>query len=190
MRLWWSDAIREEIPAKEITTIIDNIGLPYSSINLSYSNSAPVGTADADIMVSLNEGHEPTAMYMHDLRLRLPQEFPGVTFSFLPADIVSQILNFGLPAPIDVQVVGNNLQANREFADRLLERIQQVPGTVDLHIQQPFDLPYLHVDVDRTKAQEIGFSQRDVSSDLLISLEREFSDDSEVLAQSQEWREL
>ncbi len=115
-------SIREQIPPKEITSIIDNIGLPYSGINLSYSNSAPIGPADADIMVSLSEGHRPTAQYVHDLRLRLPQEFPGATFSFLPADIVSQILNFGLPAPIDVQVVGYDLQANRAFADKLLER--------------------------------------------------------------------
>jgi CzcA family heavy metal efflux pump len=167
-------SIREQIPPKEITSIIDNIGLPYSGINLSYSNSAPVGPADADIMVSLSEGHRPTAEYVHDLRLRLPQEFPGATFSFLPADIVSQILNFGLPAPIDVQVVGYDLQANRVFADKLLERIQQVPGTVDLHVQQPFDQPYLHVNVDRTKAQQIGFTQRDVANNLLVSLSGSF----------------
>jgi multidrug efflux pump subunit AcrB len=167
-------AIREQIPTKEVATIIDNIGLPYSGINLSYSNSAPVGTADADVMVSLNEGHQPTAKYIHDLRLRLPQEFPSVTFSFLPADIVSQILNFGLPAPIDVQIIGNDLDGNREFADKLLERIQQVPGTVDLRIQQPFDQPFLHVNVDRTKAQEVGFTQRDIATNLLISLSGSF----------------
>ncbi len=167
-------SIREQIPPKEITSIIDNIGLPYSGINLSYSNSAPIGPADADIMVSLSEGHRPTAQYVHDLRLRLPQEFPGSTFSFLPADIVSQILNFGLPAPIDVQVVGYDLQANRAFADKLLERIQQVPGTVDLHVQQPFDQPYLHVNVDRTRAQQIGFTQRDVANNLLVSLSGSF----------------
>ena len=167
-------SIREQIPPKEITSIIDNIGLPYSGINLSYSNSAPIGTADADIMVSLSEGHRPTAEYVHDLRLRLPQEFPGAIFSFLPADIVSQILNFGLPAPIDVQVVGYDLQANRAFADKLLERIQQVPGTVDLHVQQPFDQPYLHVNVDRTRAQQIGFTQRDVANNLLVSLSGSF----------------
>jgi multidrug efflux pump subunit AcrB len=167
-------AIHEEIPARDVATVIDNIGLPYSGINLSYTNSAPVGSADADIMVSLKPGHEPTATYMHDLRLQLPEKFPGVTFSFLPADIVSQILNFGLPAPIDIQIVGNNLEGNREFADKLLERIQQIPGTVDLHIQQPFDQPYLHVDVDRTKAQEVGFTQRDVATNLLISLSGSF----------------
>jgi multidrug efflux pump subunit AcrB len=167
-------SIREQIPPKEIDNIIDTIGLPYSSINLSYSNSAPIGPGDVDILVSLSKDHRPTAQYVHDLRLRLPQEFPGVTFSFLPADIVSQILNFGLPAPIDVQVVGYDTNGNREFADKLLERVQQIPGVVDLRIQQPFDQPYLHVDVDRTKAQQVGFSQRDVANNLLISLSGSF----------------
>jgi len=169
-----AQSIREEIPPSEILSIIDNIGLPYSGINLSYSNSAPVGTSDDDILVSLNPGHRPTADYIHDLRLKLPQEFPGVQFSFLPADIVSQILNFGLPAPIDIQVVGFNVQGNRDFANQLLARVREVPGTVDMHIQQPFDLPYLNVDVDRTKAQEEGFTQRDVANNLLISLSGSF----------------
>ncbi len=167
-------SIREQIPPKEIDSIIDTIGLPYSSINLSYSNSAPIGPGDVDILVSLSKEHRPTAQYVHDLRLRLPEEFPGVTFSFLPADIVSQILNFGLPAPIDIQVVGYNINANRAFADKLLERVQQIPGTVDLRIQQPFDQPYLHVNVDRTKAQQVGFTQRDVANNLLISLSGSF----------------
>ncbi len=167
-------SIRQEIPPTEIATVIDNIGLPYSGINLSYSNSAPVGPSDADILVSLNPGHSSTDRYVHDLRLRLPEEFPGVSFSFLPADIVSQILNFGLPAPIDIQVVGYNLEGNRQFADKLLAQVQQVPGTVDLHIQQPFDEPYLHVDVDRTKAEQVGFSQRDIATNLLISLSGSF----------------
>jgi multidrug efflux pump subunit AcrB len=167
-------SIRQQIPQKEIDSIIDNIGLPYSGINLSYSNSAPIGTADADIMVSLSKGHRPTAEYVHNLRLRLPEEFPGVTFAFLPADIVSQILNFGLPAPIDIQIVGYNTDANRAFADKLLERVKQVRGTVDLHVQQPFDQPYLHIDVDRTKAQQVGFTQRDVANNLLVSLSGSF----------------
>jgi multidrug efflux pump subunit AcrB len=169
-----AQSIRAEIPPSEILSIIDNIGLPYSGINLSYSNSAPIGPADADILVSLNKEHSPTEAYIHDLRLRLPQEFPGVTFSFLPADIVSQILNFGLPAPIDVQIAGYNVAGNRAFAGRLLTRLRQVPGTVDLHIQQPFDQPYLNVDVDRTKAQQVGFTQRDVATNLLISLSGSF----------------
>jgi multidrug efflux pump subunit AcrB len=166
--------IREQIPPDQIDSIIDNIGLPYSSINLSYSTSAPVGPADADILVALKGDHEPTAHYVHDLRLKLVREFPGTTFSFLPADIVSQILNFGLPSPIDIQVVGYNLGANREFADNLLARIRQVPGTVDLRIQQPFDQPYFHVNVDRTKAQQVGYTERDVANNLLISLSGSF----------------
>jgi CzcA family heavy metal efflux pump len=167
-------SIREQIPPQEIASVIDNIGLPYSGINLSYSNSAPIGSADADVLVSLSKDHQPTAQYIHDLRLKLPEEFPGVTFSFLPADIVSQILNFGLPAPIDIQVVGYDLDGNRAFADKLLERVQQVRGTVDLHIQQPFDQPYLHVDVDRTKAQQVGFTERDIANNLLVSLSGSF----------------
>ncbi len=169
-----TQSIRAEIPPSEILSIIDNIGLPYSGINLSYSNSAPIGPADDDILVSLNKGHRPTEQYIHDLRLRLPQEFPGVTFSFLPADIVSQILNFGLPAPIDVQIAGYNVAGNREFAGRLLTRLRQIPGIVDLHIQQPFDQPYLNIDVDRTKAQQVGYTQRDVANNLLISLSGSF----------------
>ncbi|HSY63786.1 MAG TPA: efflux RND transporter permease subunit [Terriglobales bacterium] len=167
-------SIRQQIPPREISSIIDNIGLPYSGINLSYSNSAPIGTADADIMVSLAKEHRPTAEYVHNLRLKLPEEFPGVIFSFLPADIVSQILNFGLPSPIDIQIVGYNTDANRAFADMLLERVKQVRGTVDLHVQQPFDQPYLHINVDRTKAQQVGFTQRDVANNLLVSLSGSF----------------
>jgi CzcA family heavy metal efflux pump len=167
-------SIREKIPAREISSIIDNIGLPYSGINLSYSTSAPVGPADADILVSLSEKHGSTEKYVHDLRIKLSEEFPGVTFAFLPADIVSQILNFGLPSPIDIQIVGYNLDANRQFADQLLQRIRYVPGTVDLRIQQPFDQPKLHVTVDRTKADQVGFTQREVATNLLISLSGSF----------------
>jgi CzcA family heavy metal efflux pump len=167
-------SIRDQIPPDEISSIIDNIGLPYSSINLSYSTSAPVGPSDADILVSLSEKHRATAQYEHDLRMRLAQEFPGVSFSFLPADIVSQILNFGLPAPIDVQVVGYNIGENRKFTDQLLERMRTVSGLVDLRVQQPFDQPYLHINVDRTKAQQVGFTERDVANDLLISLSGSF----------------
>ncbi len=167
-------SIREQIPAADLGNIIDNIGLPYSGINLSYTNSAPIGTSDADVMVNLKEGHRPTADYIHNLRLSLPKEFPGVEFAFLPADIVSQILNFGLPAPIDIQVVGNNLDGNRQFADRLLARVKQVPGTVDLHIQQAFNQPYLNIDVNRTKAGQVGVTERDIATNLLISLSGSF----------------
>src|SRR5581483_3486952 len=166
--------IREQIPPEQVGSIIDNIGIPYSSINLSYSNSAPIGTSDADILVSLSAKHRPTAEYIHDLRLKLSRQFPGVTFAFLPADIVSQILNFGLPAPIDVQIVGYNVRDNRQFADKLLQELKYVPGTVDLRIQQPFDLPYLNINVDRTKAQLVGYSQRDIANNLLISLSGSF----------------
>jgi len=167
-------SIREQIPQDELSSVIDNIGLPYSGINLSYSTSAPVGTADADILVSLGEKHKSTEKYVHDLRIKLANEFPGVSFAFLPADIVSQILNFGLPSPIDIQVVGYNLEDNRRYADKLLERIRYVPGTVDLRIQQPFDQPKLHVVVDRTKAGQTGYTERDVAQNLLISLSGSF----------------
>src|SRR6266850_2289041 len=166
--------IRNQIPPAEFGGIIDNIGLPYSGINLSYSSSAPIGTEDADIMVALSPKHQPTAAYVHDLRLKLLRDFPGVTFYFLPADMVTQILNFGLPAPIDIQIIGNDLQANRQFADKLLERVKYVSGTTDLRIQQTFDQPKFHVDVDRTKAREIGFTQREVASNLLITLSGSF----------------
>jgi len=166
--------IRRQIPPAEFAGVIDNIGLPYSGINLSYSSSAPIGTADADIMVALSPKHKPTAGYVHDLRFKLAQDFPGVTFYFLPSDMVTQILNFGLPAPIDIQVIGNDLQANRQFADTLLERVKYVSGTSDLRIQQTFDQPKFHIDVDRTKAREIGFTQREVASNLLITLSGSF----------------
>lgn len=166
--------IKRQIPPSELAGIIDNIGLPYSSINLSYSNSAPIGTGDADILVSLNPHHHPTNDYVRKLRVVLSRDFPGVSFYNLPSDIVSQILDFGLPAPIDVQVVGRNLQGNRPVAEQLVNRLKYVPGVVDLRIQQPFNLPKLHVVVDRTKAEEVGYTQRDVAQDLLISLSGSF----------------
>ena len=168
------DDMRRLIPKSELATIIDNIGVPYSGLNLSYSNSAPIGPGDADILVELSKKHRPTEEYVHSLRERLNRDFPGVTFYFLPADIVSQILNFGLPAPIDVQVIGRNLAGDREFADKLMNELKFVSGTTDLRIQQPFDQPKLHFDVDRTKAQEIGYTQRDVANNLLISLSGSF----------------
>jgi multidrug efflux pump subunit AcrB len=167
-------SIRQQIPAGEIHNVIDNIGLPYSGINLSYSNSAPVGTSDADILVTLSADHHPTDKYIHQLRLALPKQFPGVTFAFLPADMVSQILNFGLPAPIDVQVVGNDLEGNRLYASSLLEKMKNVSGTADLRIQQPFDEPYLRMRVERTKAEELGFTAHDIAQNLLVSLSGSF----------------
>jgi len=167
-------SIRKQLPPGTVASVIDNIGLPYSGLNLSYSSSAPVGNSDADILVTLNEqGHE-TDKFVHDLRIGLAQDFPGVTFAFLPPDIVSQILNFGLPAPIDIQVVGNDAAGNREFANTLLERVRQVPGAADARIQQPNDEPYLHVSIDRTKAQEIGYTAHDLAQNLLVSLSGSF----------------
>jgi multidrug efflux pump subunit AcrB len=167
-------SIRRRIPREQLSGILDEIGLPYSSINTIYSNSAPVGTADADIFVSLNEGHRPTEEYVRTLRRTLPQEFPGVTFYFLPDDIVSQILNFGLPAPIDVQVIGKDVDANRALADRMMDEMRRVPGMADLRIQQLFDEPKLHIVTDRIKAAESGFTQADVAGSLLISLSGSF----------------
>jgi multidrug efflux pump subunit AcrB len=167
-------SIRQQIPAAEVQSVIDNIGLPYSGINLSYSNSAPVGTSDADILVTMSANHHPTDDYIHQLRLTLPKQFPGVSFAFLPADMVGQILNFGLPAPIDVQVVGNNLDGNRIYADELLAKMRYVSGATDLRIQQPFDEPYLRYRVERTKAQELGFSAQTIAQNLLVSLSGSF----------------
>ncbi len=162
--------IRELIPAREITTIVDNIGIPYSGINLAYSTSAPVGPGDADIFVNLAADHAPTASYVRLLRRRLTALYPSTSFAFLPADMVSQILNFGLPAPIDVQVSGFNVEANRAYAQALLARLHRIPGVVDLRIQQAFDYPQLNVEVDRSKAALLGLSETDVASDLLVSL--------------------
>ncbi len=167
-------SIGQQIPAAEMKSIIDNIGLPYSGINLSYSNSAPVGTSDADILVTLTPKHHPTADYVDQLRLSLAKQFPGVMFAFLPSDMVTQILNFGLPAPIDIQVVGNDLEGNRAWASALLQKIRYVPGTADLRVQQPFDEPYLHLRIERTKAQELGYSAHDIAQNLLVSLSGSF----------------
>ena len=168
------NAIRREIPKDEMETIIDNIGLPYSQINLSYSNTGQVGAADGDILVSLNEKHHPTADYVRALRRDLPREFPGTTFYFLPADIVTQILNFGLPAPIDLQIAGNNVQASRAYANRILPQLIRIPGAVDLHVHQVFDEPKLHIQVDRTKSAQSGFTQVDLARNFLTSLSGSF----------------
>jgi len=167
-------SIRNVIPQAELASVIDNIGLPYSSINMTYSNSAPIGTMDADVMVTLNPNHRPTREYVHELRRVLPREFPGVSFYFLPADIVSQILNFGLPAPIDVQITGPNLAGNHVFALRLLQQFRRVPGAVDLRVHQLFDEPRIQLAVDRTKAAQSGFTPLNVASELLVSLSGSF----------------
>ncbi|HTJ28975.1 MAG TPA: efflux RND transporter permease subunit, partial [Acidobacteriaceae bacterium] len=166
--------IRREIPKAELTSIIDNIGLPYSGYNLSYSTSAPVGTADADISVQLNEKHHPSGQYVNRLREALSREYPGLTFYVLPTDIVTQILNFGLSSPIDIQIIGPRLQENRAYAEKLLNDVKYVAGTADTRIQQPFDMPKWTVDVDRTRASEVGLSQKDVATSLLVSLSGSF----------------
>jgi CzcA family heavy metal efflux pump len=166
--------IRREVPPKELSAILDNIGLPYSNLNLLYSTSAPIGPGDADIQVELTPDHRPTAEYIRELRAKLGHDFPGVTFYQLPVDIVTQILNFGLPAPIDVKIIGRDLVGNRDFAENLMNRLKFIPGMVDLRIQQPFNYPKLHLDVDRTKADEVGFTQRDVAQNLLIALSGSF----------------
>jgi CzcA family heavy metal efflux pump len=162
--------IRSLIPASEIDTIVDNIGVPYSGINLAYSTSAPVGPGDADIFVNLKEDHRPTLQYVTRLREKLTATYPATTFAFLPADIVSQILNFGLPSPIDIQVSGFNVPANLTFTNQLLAKLHKIPGLVDLRIQQAYDYPTLHVSVDRSKAALLGLTETDVASDLLTSL--------------------
>ena len=162
--------VRQTIPPAEIDNIVDNIGLPYSGINMAYQNTGTIGPEDGDALISLKEDHEPTANYVKRLRTALPQKFPGATFSFLPADIVSQILNFGLPAPIDVQVIGNNQKANYAYANDLLKRLRTVPGIADLRIQQVFNYPQINVEVDRTLAGEVGLTQRDVANSLLVTL--------------------
>ena len=168
------NSIRRIIPAQELDNILDNIGLPYSTINFIHSTSGLIGAADADILVSLKENHRPTAQYVRELRKNLASEFPGNTFYFLPADIVTQILNFGLPAPIDIQIEGADVQGNRQIADKILNEIRQVPGIADPRIQQDFDYPTFRVDVDRTKAAGGGFTQRDVATSLLVSLSGSF----------------
>jgi len=168
------EIIRQVIPADELETIVDNMGLPVSGINLSYSNSGTIGPADADILISLTDHHHPIANYIRDLRKILPAKLPGINFSFLPADMVGQILNFGLPAPIDLQVVGLKIDENYTYAKKLLGQVKQIPGIVDAHIHQAFNYPQLNVDVNRSLAQELGLTQFDVATNLLISLSGSF----------------
>jgi len=166
--------IRETIPSSEVDNVLDNIGLPYSNINYIYNRSGLTGAADADILVSLKEKHHKTADYMRTLRTTLPKEFPGVTFYFLPADIVTQTLNFGLPAPIDIQIDGPDIAGNQRVADKMLGELSHVRGIADLRVQQQSDYPKLHVAVDRTKALQAGYTERDVANSMLISLSGSF----------------
>ncbi|MEO6803019.1 MAG: efflux RND transporter permease subunit [Granulicella sp.] len=160
-------SIRKQVPASEIDNILDNIGLPYSPMNLQHTTSGLFGAADGDILVSLKEGHQPTPEYVEKLRATLPREFPGTTLYFLPADIVTQILNFGLPAPVDVQIEGADIAGNRKVLNHVLEQLRQVPGLVDLRIQQPDDYPVLNVAIDRTKAVQGGYTAKDVGGSIL-----------------------
>ena len=162
--------IREVIPEEEITTLVDNIGLPPSSINLIYNNTGVIGPQDGDIQIALRKDHAPTADYVRKLREVLPNAFPDTVFSFPPADIVSQILNFGAPAPIDIQIRGSNLAANFEYANKMLKAIKQVPGVADARIQQSSKSPILELKMDRTRAQEMGLTARDVTNNLLVNL--------------------
>ncbi|HEX3628286.1 MAG TPA: efflux RND transporter permease subunit [Verrucomicrobiae bacterium] len=162
-------AVRSVVPADELGGILDNIGIPNSSINLSYNTSGVVGASDADILVSLKQGHAPTENYIRELRKRLPREFPGDLFYFLPADIVSQTLNFGLPAPYDVQVVGRSAQ-NHEIATRLANEIRKIPGAVDVRVNQPDNLPQLTIEVERSKAAQLGLTLDNVASSILLGL--------------------
>jgi len=163
-------AIRQIIPPEEVATIVDNIGMPVSGINMTYNNTGTIGTADGDIQIKLREGHRPTAEYVKALREELPARFPGVTFSFLPADIISQILNFGAPAPIDLQIRGPNLQANYAYAQELLRKLRFVPGLADARIQQSLNSPGFDVRLDRTRAQYAGVTARDVTNSMVVNL--------------------
>ncbi|MEA2995016.1 MAG: hypothetical protein QOG74_565, partial [Alphaproteobacteria bacterium] len=162
--------IRQMIPTNELASVVANMGLPISGINMAYNNTGTIGPSDADILISLHENHAPTAAYVKQLRTLLPQTFPGATFAFLPANIVAQILNFGLPAPIDLQVIGTKQEANYAYAADLLKRIRTVPGIADVRIQQTYSYPQINVAVDRTLADEVGLSQRDVADSLLVTL--------------------
>jgi multidrug efflux pump subunit AcrB len=159
--------IRKIVPPKEMDNITDNIGLPYSTLNLQHATSGLFGAGDADILVSLKEDHGPTANYVRKLREELPRQYPGTVFYFLPSDIVTQILNFGLPAPIDIQIEGNDDAGNRAVAAKMLDQLRHVPGLVDLRLQQPNDYPVLNVAIDRTKASQGGYTTKDLGSSSL-----------------------
>jgi multidrug efflux pump subunit AcrB len=164
------EAIHNIIPADQLSGIVDNVGLSVSGINMAYNNSGTIGVEDADILISLKPNHAPTADYVKTMREQLPRQFPGTSFAFLPADMVSQILNFGAPAPIDLQVIGNDLQADRKYADELLSRIKRIPGIADARIQQAFQQPTLNVNVDRSLAGLVGLSEKDAATSMLTTL--------------------
>ena len=162
--------IRQVIPPHELDTIADNVGMPVSGINMTYNNTGVIGPQDGDIQIKLREGHRPTDEYVRELREKLPRAFPGISFAFLPADIVSQILNFGAPAPIDIQVRGADADGNFKYANDLLRRIRLIPGIADARIQQSPNNPGFNVDIDRTRAQYVGLTARDVTNSLVVNL--------------------
>lgn len=164
------DVIKRVIPPDELAVTVDNIGLPVSGINNVYNNTGTIGPQDGDIQIALKHGHRPTAEYVKLLREILPQQFPGVTFSFLPADIVSQILNFGAPAPVDVQIRGPDSAANFTYANTLLRKLREIPGVADARIQQSRNYPTMQVAMDRSRAQQLGVTARDVTNSMVISL--------------------
>jgi len=167
-------SIRQVVPANELETVVDNIGLPVSGINRAYSNTGGIGPQDGDIYVTLTKKHHPTADYMRELRAKLPQDFPGSTFAFLPADIISQILNFGAPAPIDLQISGSNQDQNQAYAIELLRRLKSIPGLADVRLQQSIHYPQFNVNVDRTQASNLGLGERDVTNTLVTTLSGSF----------------
>lgn len=164
------NAIKKTIPPGEIETMVDNIGIPISSINMTYNNTGLIGSQDGDIQIALREGHAPTDDYVKQLRETLPTLFPGTTFSFPPADIVSQILNFGAPAPIDIQIRGGNLDQDYAYANMLLKKIRTIPGIADARIQQSRKNPIVEVNVDRTHAEQLGLTPKDVTNNMVVNL--------------------
>ena len=175
--------IRKVIPKKELGVIVQNIGLPVSGINLAFGNSSTIGAADGDMLISLNEGHQPTDGYREKIRAQLHKDFPNETFYFEPANIVSQILDFGLPSPIDLQIYGRDPK-NYALAQQLAEAIKGVPGAVDVHVKQVIDVPTLMVNVDRNKAVGMGITQKDVATSLLVTLSGTGQTAPEFLARS------
>ena len=169
------NSLRAEIPQGQLQTVMDNIGLPNSGINQSYSSNGTIGSSDAEILIALNpERHVPTADLTRQLREFLPKHYPGVEFFFQPADIVTQILNFGIPAPIDVQIVGTDLQSNYAIAQQIAARMRHIPGTADVHVQQLLSLPTLQMDIQRTRVAQVGLTTREVAQSALVSLSGSF----------------
>jgi len=166
--------VREVVPPVELDTIVDNLGLPYSGINMAYSNSGTLGTLDGEIQVSLRPGHGATAGYMESLRMLLPKRFPGVEFFFQPADIVTQTLNFGVPAAIDVQFTGADLVASHRLASALAKDLRGVPGAVDVRVHQRMDQPVWRLDMDRVRLQQMGMTANGLAQNLLVSLSGSF----------------